>query len=167
MSAPVPPAPVASGRVASLHVHPATPGDPLRTVEIIHVVAQQGIVEDRRYFGRTNREGQPSRRQVSLIEREQIAEHTAALGLERLPPGAVRANIETVGVDLQALLGQEVVIGEAVLRLGEPRTPCGKMDRVCPGLRALMENSRQGVLAQVVQDGAIRVGDAVHPRVRP
>src|SRR5256885_7561570 len=49
-----------------------------------------------RYFGRVSRNsGKPSRRQLSLIEREQIAEHAAPLGLETIAPGAVRANIET------------------------------------------------------------------------
>jgi MOSC domain-containing protein YiiM len=43
----------------------------------------------------------------------------------------------------------------------EPRIPCEKMDRICQGLRALMENNRQGVLAQVVRTGIIRVGDTV------
>jgi MOSC domain-containing protein YiiM len=120
-----------------------------------------GVREDPRYFGRRGSSGQPSRRQVSLIEREQIAEHAAALGLENLPPGAVRSNIETEGVDLQSLLGQRVRIGEALLQFVEPRHPCAKMDALCQGLRALMENNRQGVLAVVVQSGTIRVGDEI------
>lgn len=122
-----------------------------------------GIRQDPRYFGRRRGDGQPSRRQVSLIEREQIAEHAAALGLETIPPGAVRSNIETEGVHLQGLLGQRVQIGEAVLEIVEPRQPCAKMDAVGQGLRALMENNRQGVLAVVVQSGAIRVGDPIRP----
>src|ERR1041385_476077 len=97
------------GRVASLHLHPAKPGEPLQQVEAIEVVADKGILDEPRYFGRTNSSnGKPTRRQVSLIEREQIAEHAVALGLESIPPGAVRANIETVGIDLVALAGQQV-----------------------------------------------------------
>jgi MOSC domain-containing protein YiiM len=35
------------------------------------------------------------------------------------------------------------------------------MDAICRGLRALMENNRQGVMAEVVQSGTVRPGDAI------
>ena len=153
-----------SGLVASLHIHPANPGEPLEAVTSLKLVAEKGIVEDRRYFGRTGRgTGRPSRRQVSLIERELVAEHAAALGLPVLSPGAVRSNIETTGIELQSLVGGDVEIGDAVLRFYEPRTPCAKMDALCQGLRKLMENDRQGVMAEVVRSGTIRVGDRIRP----
>lgn len=152
-----------SGRVASLHLHPAMPNAPLSEVEAIELIAKKGIVGNGRYFGRTSRStGKPSRRQVSLIEREQIAEHAATLGLESIFPGTVRANIETLGIDLVQLVGRHVAIGQAVLHFYAPRTPCSKMDAILTGLRQLMEHRRQGVLAEVIHPGLIRVGDAVH-----
>ncbi len=157
--------PALSGRVASLHLHPAEPGRPLQAVETIEVVAAKGIAGDSRYFGRVSRDtGEPSRRQVSLIEREQLARHAAALGLESIPAGAVRSNIETTGIDLIALLGQEIEVGEAVLFLYAPRDPCAKMDAVCQGLRERMMNRQQGVLAEVRRAGRIRVGDGIRIR---
>jgi len=49
----------------------------------------KGIAGDARCFGRLCCDaGQPTRRQVMLIEREQIAEHAAALGLPSIAPGA-------------------------------------------------------------------------------
>jgi len=108
--------------------------------------------------------GKPSRRQLSLIEREQIAEHAAALGLQTIAPGAVRSNIETEGIDLVSLVGNELEIGEAVILLYSPRDPCGKMDAICQGLRELMMNNRQGVMAQVVRSGRISVGDKITVR---
>src|SRR5712672_770360 len=90
-----------SGFVTSLHLHSPTPDDPLplRSVEYLDVVVDKGIVGDGRHFGRiSSSTGKPSRRQVSLIAREQIAEHAATLGLETIVPGAVRSNIETQGV---------------------------------------------------------------------
>jgi MOSC domain-containing protein YiiM len=144
------------GRVASLHLHPATGGSPLQTVDAIEVVEAKGIVGDLRYFGRVSRTtGGPTRRQVSLIEREQIAEHASALGLPGIPPGVVRSNIETIGVTLVPLVGRKVQIGEAVLLLYAPRDPCEKMDAICQGLRARMLNNQQGVLAEVVRSGRI------------
>lgn len=153
-----------SGIVASLHLHPQESGAPFLAVDRISLIAGKGIEGNGRYFGRiSRRNGKPSRRQVSLIEREQIAEHAAGLGLIKIPPGTVRSNIETSGVDLCALVGRDVQIGEAVLRFYEPRTPCSKMDAVCRGLRELMENNKQGVMAEVIRSGVISVGDSIRP----
>ncbi len=155
---------IIAGRVASLHLHPANADAPLRGVQTIEAVAGKGILGDERYFGRISRStGLPARRQVSLIAREQIAGHAVALGLETIAPGAVRANIETLGVDLLALLDRHVAVGGAVLYFYEPRTPCHKMDAVCTGLRALMADRRQGVMAEVIRSGRITVGDAIRP----
>jgi hypothetical protein len=161
----VPPSPALPGCVASLHLHPVAPGAPLQEIAAIKVIAGKGILGEPRYFSRvSSRTGQPSLRQVSLIEREQIARHAAALGLPSIPPGAVRANIETAGIDLVALVGREIQIGEAILLVSEPRMPCEKMDALCAGLRALMENNRQGVLAQVLRSGEIRCADPITVR---
>lgn len=153
------------GHVVSLHLHPAKSGVPLQGVEAFEVVEGKGVARDARYFGRLSRDtGQPSRRQVSLIEREQIAEHATALGLPAIAPGAVRSNIETAGINLIALLGREVEIGDAVLRLYAPRDPYAKMDAICQGLRARMMDRRQGVLAEAVRSGKVCVGDAIRLR---
>src|ERR1051326_5587793 len=101
------------GRVASLHVHPPVAGEPFLDVAAFNLVAEKGIVEDKRYFGRVNY-GKPAKRQVILIEREIINQHAAALGA-KLNPGDVRSNIETTGIDLIALIGHQVRIGEAIL----------------------------------------------------
>jgi MOSC domain-containing protein YiiM len=150
------------GLVASLHLHPAKSGEPFSSAEILHLIAGKGVKEDTRYFARASRStGQPSRRQLSVIEREQISEHAAVLGLLSIPPGVVRSNIETSGIDLQALVGKQVEIGTAIVYFYEPRLPCHKMDAIAPGLCELMKHGRQGVMAEVVRDGLVRVGDAV------
>jgi MOSC domain-containing protein YiiM len=150
------------GHVASLHVHPTEPGAPLSKVESVEMVADRGIVGDTRYFSRiSSSTGKHSRRQVSLIECEQIAGHAATLGLETIAPGTVRANIETSGIDLVKLVGRQVMVGEAVLHFYEARKPCPKMDAAASGLRQMMENGRQGVMAQVVRGGRVSIGDPV------
>jgi MOSC domain-containing protein YiiM len=95
------------------------------------------------------------------MEREQIAEHAATLGMQSIAPGAVRANIETTGIELVKLIGKQVQIGDAVLLLYEARKPCEQMDAICAGLRDLMENDRQGVMAEVIRPGTIRCKDAI------
>jgi MOSC domain-containing protein YiiM len=151
-----------AGRVASLHLHPEEPGRPLRTVACVELVQGKGIQGDHRYFGKLSRQAeQPSRRQVSLIEREQIEEHATAVGLKGIPAGAVRSNIETEGIQLAPLLGREIQVGEAILFIYERRDPCAKMDALCRGLRARMMDGRQGVLAEVRRSGQVRVGDTI------
>jgi len=153
-----------TGRVASLHLHPEKAGEPMRSVDSFELVEQKGIRGNPRKFGAISRStGQPSKRQVTLMEREQMAEHAVALGLQTIAPGAVRSNIETLGVNLVALIGKQIQVGTATLLFYEARTPCEKMDRICQGLRELMKNQKQGVLAQVVRGGVIRVGDSISP----
>ncbi len=149
-------------QVASLHLHPPVPGQPFTPVETIELVEGKGVVGDVRYFERKSRStGEPSKRQVTLIEREQIAEHAAAFGLQEIPPGCVRSNIETTGIELSGLVGSRVKIGTAVLLLYAHRDPCPKMDAICAGLRERMMNGRQGVLAQVLKGGQVSVGDDI------
>ena len=156
------PSPAPSARVASIHLHPPQPGTPLQSVQVVQVVENKGIEGEPRYFGRVSRDtGKPSRRQVTLIEREQIDEHAMALGMESISPGAVRSNIETTGINLIAAIGKELQIGEAVLFLYGRRDPCEKMDAICRGLRERMMDSRQGVLAEVRRSGKIQVGDSI------
>ncbi len=134
----------------------------MKAVEEVEAVTASGLKGDERYFGRLSREtGQPAKRQVTLMEREVISEHAAALGMQTIAPGAVRSNVETTGIELVSLIGKEVEIGEAVLFFYEHRTPCEQMDQICQGLRKLMDDRRQGVLAQVRRSGRIRVGDSI------
>ena len=78
-----------TARVASLHLHPAEAGEAMLAVDSMELVAGQGIVGNGRYFRRVSKSGQPGKRQVSLIEREQVAEHAVLLGLDTIPPGSV------------------------------------------------------------------------------
>ena len=144
-----------TGRVVSLHLHPDRGGDPLISVDRIELHADAGIVGNTRYYGRS------SRRQVSLIEREQLAEHAARLGLDCSPPGAARAVIETEGIALVPLAGQRIQIGTAILEIYQPRDPCYKMDAVAPGLCNLMKPQKQGVMATIIHSGGACCGDGI------
>ena len=127
----------------------------MESVDRIELEANRGIVGNRRYFDRG------SRRQVTLIEREQLAEHAASLGIEAILPGQARADIETEGIDLVGLVGSQIQVGSAVIEVYAPRDPCAKMDAVAPGLRDLMKPNKQGVLARVIHSGAVCCGDGI------
>jgi MOSC domain-containing protein YiiM len=150
------------GRIASFHLHPAAGGAPLESADVIELEAERGIRGDQRYFGRKSRStGGPSKRQVTVIEREVLQRHADALSLDGIAPGIARSNIETEGIDLSTSIGRRLRVGTAVLEVVEPREPCEKMEAIAPGLRALMTPPCQGIIARVIESGTARVGDAV------
>ena len=63
-------------------------GAPLQSTTEVQLITGKGIEGDTRYFARLSRHtGRPTRRQVTLMEREQIAEHAVALGMKLIAPG--------------------------------------------------------------------------------
>ena len=146
---------MSKARVASLHLHPTQGGDPMDPAALLELEAGKGIAGNRRYFDRG------SRRQVSLIEREQMTAHAVALGRGPFQPGDARSDIETEGIDLVPLVGKRLAIGTAVIEIYAPRDPCAKMDALAPGLRALMVPQRQGVMATVIHSGTVCGGDGI------
>jgi MOSC domain-containing protein YiiM len=80
----------------------------------------------------------------------------------KLEPGQIKENITTQGIDLtQAKAGQVFLVGDEVTMevVGECEA-CGKMDEIKPGLREGLGGQR-GMLAMVVNGGAIKIGDMV------
>ena len=147
------------GSVASLHLHPDISGDQMINVKRFELIADVGIKQN----GGNRNYGNNGRRQVSLIEREQLTEHAADLAKPYFSPGQVRSNIETEGIKLVELIGSNISIGKTKLQIIEARTPCNKMDKISSGLRKKMENEKQGVLAEVIESGIIQEGDKIIP----
>ncbi len=95
-----------------------------------------------------------STRQVLVMDQETLEEFGIA-------PGAVRENITTRGIALEALsLGQRLRAGEALLEVTNPCTPCHQMDEIRQGLQEALRG-RRGLLCKVVESGRIRRGDRV------
>lgn len=150
------------GKVASLHLHPVKSNDPMQLVNSMQLIAGKGILNNPRYYDTTNKSsGRPNKNHVSLIEREQIADHAYSLGLEDISPGLVRSNIETTCIHLLNLVDCSVKIGDtAVVKFYKKRVPCKQMDDVEPGLFKLMKQ-KQGVIAEIIVSGQIKVGDTI------
>jgi MOSC domain-containing protein YiiM len=95
-----------------------------------------------------------SKRQVLLMDAETLAEMD-------LHPGQVKENILTQGLDVRGLApGQRLRIGEALLEVTIPCTPCRMFEAIRSGLEAAMRGKR-GMLCRVIADGVIRLGDAI------
>lgn len=98
--------------------------------------------------------GRPGSRQVLLMDSETLA----AFGL---PPGIIKENITTRGLDFRTLSpGQVLRAGNAVLRITGPCDPCSRMDEIRMGLQEELQGQR-GWLCRVLEAGTIRRGDAI------
>ncbi|MBX9701304.1 MAG: MOSC domain-containing protein [Acetobacteraceae bacterium] len=118
---------------------------------------------------------QPNLRQVHLLPEELFAE-LAARGFT-LRPGDIGENILTRGLDLLALpTGALLRLGAtALVAVTGLRNPCAQLDRFAPGLMAAVLDRdaagglvrRAGVMAVVLEGGAVRPGDAIAVALPP
>jgi MOSC domain-containing protein YiiM len=145
-----------SGQVEAIHITHAE-GAPMRALERAELRAGIGITGDR--YAADTSDGHWSDhpagdRELTLVAGEVIEE----LGLE---PGQSRRNVTTRGVDLDALIGSEFMIGSVRCR-GERRCdPCVYLEGLIgrPILREFA--GRGGLRAIILSDGEIAVGDPV------
>lgn len=120
------------------------PMEELAEVLVLHDVGFEGCAH-----ARPN-----SKRQVLLVDRE-------TLNALELQSGIIRENITTEGFNVNGLVeGESLRIGEAVLEVTMPCTPCGLMDEIRPGLRREIRG-RRGMLCKVAKGGVIRQGDGI------
>ena len=116
------------------------------------------LVTGRGLAGNANQGG---RRQVILIEESAWNDAMADLGAD-LDPATRRANLLISGLSLEGSRGRVLRVGDCRLRIWSECAPCYQMDQAYPGLKnALRPRWRAGVCAEVLDGGAIRVGDEV------
>lgn len=95
-----------------------------------------------------------SKRQVLLVDSETLEEMD-------LHPGQVKENVLTQGLNIRALApGQRLRIGEALLEVTIPCTPCNMFEAIRPGLEVQMRGKR-GMLCRVLEGGLLRPGDSI------
>lgn len=108
--------------------------------------------------------GRTGKRAVTLIQAEHLAVIGAMLGRAPIAPALLRRNLVIGGVNLNALKGRQLWIGDVVLELTTVCAPCSRMEKALgPGGYSAMRG-HGGWCARVISTGVIRVGDAIVPR---
>ncbi len=105
--------------------------------------------------------GKPGERQVTVLTDKGWRAACKEIA-EELPWPTRRANLYIGGLDLYASTGLQLHIGSLRLLITRETDPCHRMQEAHPGLfQALTKDWRGGVCCQVIQNGAIAVGDTV------
>jgi MOSC domain-containing protein YiiM len=125
------------------------------------LVEGRGIEGDRYFAGEGTFDSRRSGTDVTLIEDEAIeAARRGDHGLE-IEAWDARRNIVTRGIRLNDLVGQELRIGDVVVRGVRLCHPCGHLEELTrPGIQAALRG-RGGLRADIVRGGVIRAGDRI------
>ena len=130
-------------------------------------VLEAEVITDRHLDGDHASPRPGGKRQVTLIQHEHLASVAGFLGLaEPVAPGRLRRNLVVSGLNLLALKGRQIQLGEEVILdiTGECH-PCSRMEEeLGPGGYNAMRG-HGGLTAHIAQGGRLRVGDVV--RVLP
>lgn len=125
------------------------------------VRAVVGGLEGDRYLLRTGYWTSVDECQVTMIEAEALDEIEAS-GVVSVADGQHRRNIVTRGVTLRDLAGKRFRVGEALMEFDRPRPPCRYIESLTePGMTKALAARRGGICVRVVEEGVVRVGDAI------
>lgn len=99
--------------------------------------------------------------EVTMIEGEALDDIESA-GSVSVSDGQHRRNIVTRGVTLRDLAGKQIRVGEAVMAYDRPRPPCRYIESITQrGMTRALAARRGGICLRVVEEGTVRVGDAI------
>ncbi|MDA7967036.1 MOSC domain-containing protein [Ruegeria sp.] len=103
------------------------------------------------------------KRAVTLIQREHLAAIGSYLGEGPIAPDILRRNLVVSGINLAALKGREVQVGEAILRFTVICAPCSRMEEALGKGGYSAVRGHGGWCAEVVRPGRVALGDPVQP----
>ena len=149
-------------RLVAIYVAP-TAGAPMHACDRIDAVAGAGLSGDRYATGTgTYSDHGHGPRDVTLIEREAIDAVRSEHGGIDVHEDETRRNLVTEGVALNHLVGRTFRVGSVRMRGTRLAEPCAYLEQLT-GLAGVREAfvHRAGLRAEVLDDGELRVGDAI------
>jgi MOSC domain-containing protein YiiM len=149
---------VARGRLIGI-ARRAARRAPMETVDSVEISLEAGVAGD-------HKGAKFKRRAVTVLAREAwqaaLVDLDAGGQTEPLEWTARRANLLVEGVRLPRAIGAALRIGQVLLEVTYPTTPCSRMDEARAGLKkALYPEWRGGVTCKVLEGGHVAVGDDV------
>jgi MOSC domain-containing protein YiiM len=136
-------------------------GEPLVSRAEIRAIPGRGLEGDRYFFGCGHFSDWPGDgRDVTLIEEETLAVIHVEHGLD-LGEGRSRRNLVTSGIALADLHNRLFRIGTAIFRAARPCPPCQYLEGITEAGVFDALKSRGGFRADVIEEGILRVGDAI------
>lgn len=147
-------APMRPGELMWIGVRPERKAELIRSTSA-ELIAEYGIRGDH-YETRHN-----GARQVTLIASEDIAAIASFIGRETVAPELLRRNFVTRGINLAALKGRSLRIGDTVLEVSGDCAPCSRMEDILGvgGYNAV--RGRGGLTARILAGGTVRIGDVI------
>ena len=153
-------------KVVGLFISPGI-GERMQARTTVRALAGQGLEGDRYALGQGSYSRVPRQvvRHVSLIGREAMEvanEDLIRRGLAPFEPDETRRNVVVEGVDVYALLDREFRIGAVHLRGSDITRPC-HVPSAAAGKTGFKEayHDRGGILAEILSDGTISIGDVL------
>ncbi|WP_162946777.1 MOSC domain-containing protein [Ruegeria sp. EL01] len=107
--------------------------------------------------------GHAGKRAVTLIQQEHLAAIGSFLGQGPVEPEILRRNLVVSGINLAALNGREVQVGDAILRITVICAPCSRMEEAFGKGGYSAARGHGGWCTEVVQPDRVRLGDVVQP----
>ncbi len=98
--------------------------------------------------------------QITLVESEAIDTMSHNLGYN-IPAGASRRQITVKGIELNELVGQNLRMGQILVRVEEKCNPCKNMEtKIGLGAKDAM-NDKGGIRCRIIVGGELHVGDKI------
>ena len=124
------------------------------------------VAVDRAELLETGLEGdhaRPGKRALTLIQAEHLPVIAALSPAETVTPMMLRRNIVISGLNLAALRGKRLRLGDALIELTTPCAPCSRMEETLgPGGYNAMRG-HGGWCATVIAPGTLHIGQSAKP----
>ncbi len=133
-----------------------------QAVKSVRALAGRGLEGDRYAAGAGTFSDRPGQRDVTLIESEALEAYARESG-KKLSAAESRRNLVTRGVRLNEMVGCEFIVGSVKLRGLRLSEPCTHLARLTHPETLGGLDDRGGLVAEVLNDGELRVGDAIEP----
>lgn len=105
----------------------------------------------------------PGKRAVTFIQQEHLPVIAALAGLDAVAPGTLRRNIVISGLNLGALRGKALSIGDAVVELTTPCAPCSRLEAALGHGGYNVMRGHGGWCAAVIEPGEVALNAKVTP----